>query len=77
MIGAIIEPSNIPNLNQSLFGSDNTLGNTKANSKNTTDTITAQRRIPSKFIKGYKLTIRNTNEKTMPKDFGDDFSAGI
>ena len=77
IIGAIIEPSNIPNLNQSLFGVDNILGNTKANSKNTTDTITAQKRIPSELIKGYKLTIRNTNEKTMPKDFGDDFSAGI
>ena len=76
-IGEIIFPKNIPNLNQSLFGVDNILGNTKANSKNTTDKISAQRRIPSELIKGYKPTIRNTNEKTMPKDFGDDFSAGI
>ena len=34
-IGAIIEPSSIPNLTQSLFGNDNTLGATKASNKNT------------------------------------------
>jgi hypothetical protein len=76
-IGAIIEPSNIPNLNQSLFGSDNTLGATKASNKNTTDTIKAQARTPSELIKGYKLTIRNTIENTMPKDFDEDSSVGI
>ena len=38
-MGAMIEPSNIPNLNQSLFGSDSALGIAKANNKNTADTI--------------------------------------
>ena len=42
-IGVTIEPSSIPNLNQSLFGNDNTLGTTKASNKNTADTIIAQR----------------------------------
>ena len=76
-IGAIIEPSNIPNLNQSLFGSDNTLGATKASNKNTADIANAQVRIPSELIRGYKLTSKNTTEKTMPKDFGEDCSVGM
>jgi len=65
-IGAMIEPSSMPNLNQSLFGNDNLLGAKKANNKNTTDTTNAQKRIPSELVKGYKLTIKNTIEKTMP-----------
>jgi len=73
-MGAMIEPSNIPNLNQSLFGSDSALGIAKANNKNTADTISAQRRTPSELVKGYKLTIKNTIEKTMPNDFGEDCS---
>ena len=33
--------------------------------------------MPSELIKGYKLAIKNTTEKTMPKDFGEDCSVGI
>ena len=73
----MIEPSNIPNLNQSLFGSDNTWGAIKANNKNTADTINAQARTLSELIKGYKATIRNTIEKTTPKDFGENCSVGM
>jgi len=69
-IGAIIEPSNMPNLNQSLFGNINTCGAVKANSKNIVDMIIAQKRMSSEFIKGYRLTIRNTTENSIPKDFG-------
>jgi hypothetical protein len=55
----------------------NVFGATKANNKKTADTINAQARTPSELIKGYKLTIRNTTEKTMPKDFGEDCSVGM
>ena len=70
-IGAIIEPSKMPNLNQSLFGRDNTLGTTKASNKNTADTIKAQTYSSSELVNGYSETIKNTIENTMPKDFGD------
>ena len=67
----------MPNLYQSLFGSDNTLGATNASNKNIADTINAQIRRSSELAKGYKATIRNTIEKTIPKDFGDDCSVGM
>ena len=73
----MIDPSNMPNLNQSLFGSANVFGAIKASNKNIADTANAQTRTPSELIKGYKLTIKNTTEKTMPKDFGEDCSVGI
>jgi len=73
----MIEPIIMPNLNQILFGNDNLLGAKKASNKNITDTTNAQNRIPSELIKGYKLTIKNTIEKTMPKDFGEEYSVGI
>jgi len=41
-IGAIIDPRKIPNLNQSLFGNVNTLGDIKASNKNTIDTTNDQ-----------------------------------
>jgi len=71
-IGAMIEPSNIPNLNHSLFGKANTLGATKASKKKTADIVNAQIRKPSELVKGYKATTKNTIENTMPKDFGED-----
>jgi uncharacterized lipoprotein YajG len=61
-------------LNQSLFGSDNVLGAIKANNKNIADMISAQIRKPSESINGYRATIKNTIEKTMPKDFSEDLS---
>jgi len=67
-IGAIIEPSSIPNLNQNLFGSDNVLGAIKANNKNIADMISAQIRNPSEFIIGYRATNKNTIENTIPND---------
>ena len=39
--------------------------------------IIAQRRISSELVKGYKATIKNTIEKTTPKDFGEDCSVGM
>ncbi len=38
------------------------------------DTTNAQIRRPSEFIKGYRATIKNTIEKTTPKDFSEDCS---
>jgi len=73
----MIEPRSIPNLNQSLFGSANIWDATKANNKNIADMIIAQRRISSELVKGYKATIKNTIEKTTPKDFGEDCSVGM
>ena len=74
MIGTTIEPISNPNLNQSLFGSTNTLGARKANKKKMIDTTNAQIRRLSEFIKGYRATIKNTIEKTTPKDFSEDRS---
>jgi len=76
-IGATIDPNNIPNLSQSLFGNDNTLGTKNASNKNTADTIKAQIYRSSEFTRGYRPTIRNTIEKTMPKDFGEDCSVAM
>jgi hypothetical protein len=45
--------------------------------RNIADTTNAQMRNPSKLIKGYKATVKNTIENTMPKDFGEDFLVGI
>jgi hypothetical protein len=38
------------------------------------DTTNAQIRRLSEFIKGYRATIKNTIEKTTPKDFSEDRS---
>ena len=76
-MGAIIEPSNNPNLNQSMFGMDNILGATKANNKNTNEVTNAQIRKPSEVINGYSAMIRKTIKKTMPKDFGEDRSVSV
>ena len=38
------------------------------------DTTNAQIRRLSEFIKGYRETIKNTIEKTTPKDFSEDRS---
>ncbi len=73
----MIEPSNMPSLNQSLFGITNVLGDIKANNKNTTDVIKAHRRILWESIKGYIETIKNTIENTIPKDFSEPCSVTI
>ena len=76
-MGAIIEPSNNPNLNQSMFGMDNVLGAIKANNKNTNDVTNAQIRNPSELVNGYSAMIKKTIKKTMPKDFGEDRSVSF
>ena len=73
----MIEPSSNPNLNQSLFGSTSILGARKANKKKMIDMIKAQIRRLSEFVKGYRATIKNTTEKTKPKDFSVDCSVEI
>ena len=73
----MIEPRISPNLNQNLFGTSNTLGNTIANKKKMVDITNAQIRNPSELIKGYKEMIKNTIEKTIPKDFDEGSSVGI
>ena len=70
----MIEPISNPNLNQSLFGNTNALGATKAKKKKMIDTTKDQIRISSELIKGYKVTIKNTIAKTIPKDFSEDCS---
>jgi hypothetical protein len=76
-IGAIIEPRNIPNLNQRLFGRDNILGAKRASINNKADNTIAQIRMPLELVKGYKATIKKTIEKTKPKDFSEDCSMEI
>jgi len=66
----------MPNLNQSLFGSANILGDRKASSKNIAATTNAQTRKSSELIKGYKPTIKNTIANTTPKDFSDLVQCG-
>ena len=73
-IGATIEPISNPNLNQSFFGSTNTFGARNASKKKMIETNNAQIRRPSELIKGYIATIKNTIEKTTPKDFSEDCS---
>ena len=73
----MIEPSSSPNLNQSLFGSTNMLGATKANKKKIVDTTNAQIRKPSELIKGYMETIKNTIDNKTPKDFSEDISVVV
>ena len=41
------------------------------------DTTNAQIRRPSELIKGYKEKIKNTIEKTTPKDVSEDCSLEI
>ena len=62
-IGAIIEPSNKPNLNHNLLGPDNVLGASSANNKKIPDTINAHRWKSLELISGYKATIKNTTER--------------
>ena len=50
----------MPNLNQSLFGSDSIWGAIKANNKNIADMIIAQRRISSELVKGNNATNKKT-----------------
>ena len=68
------DPKNRPNLNQMVLGNFNAEGNIYAKSKNIIDATKAQTRELSELIKGYTPTIKNTNEKTTPKDFGEDGS---
>jgi len=77
IIGLIIEPINIPNLNQSLFGVTSTFGADKANTKNKIDTINPQMRTPSELTTGYRAIIKNKIENTMPNDFGWDCSIDV
>ena len=51
------------------------LGAIKANSKNIIDTVNAQKCKPSESINGYRDTIKNTIENTMPNDFGEECPA--
>ena len=74
MIGTTIEPISNPNLNQSLFGITKILGARKANKKKMMETTSAKTRRLSEFIKGYRAIIKNTIEKTIPKDFSEDCS---
>ena len=73
----MIEPRNMPNLNQSLLGSINTLGVKNANNNNAIDTANAQIYNLSEVVNGYREIIKNTIENTMPKDFGEGCSVEI
>ena len=70
----MIEPSINPNLNQILFGYTSNFDKNKATNKNTKDKINAQILSPSELIIGYRDMIKNTIEKTKPKDFSEDIS---
>tara|TARA_B100000787_G_scaffold124185_1_gene93536 strand:+ start:153 stop:386 length:234 start_codon:yes stop_codon:yes gene_type:complete len=72
---ATIEPISNPSLNQILFGNTSILGARKANKKKMIDVTNAQIRRPSELVKsGNKEMIKNTIEKTTPKDFSEDCS---
>ena len=71
--GAMIEPRNKPNLNQSLFGNTNIFGNKIADTRNINEIIKAKKLIDEETVNGYMAIIKNTNEKTKPKDFSEPF----
>ena len=67
IIGEIIFPKNIPNLNQSLFKGVKILESSKPNAKKIKETIIDHILICSLFVMGYKAIIKNTTKKTIPK----------
>ena len=76
-IGEIIEPSNIPNLNQSLFNDDNDFGTTRARKRNIPDIIKAQILMLLLLISGYREIIKKNIENTTPKDLGEEWSISL
>ncbi len=73
----MIDPSNIPNLNQSLFNNDNDFGATKARKRKSTDRIKAQIWMPLLLVRGYKEIIKKNIENTTPKDLGEECSISL
>ena len=65
--GDTIFPNKIPNLNQSLFNGVSIFEFSKPKARKINEIINDQILILSLFIKGYKLTIKNTMKKTKPK----------
>ena len=67
MIGVIILPKNIPNLNQSLFNGVSNLDFNKPKIKKIAEIISAQSLISWSLNKGYKAIRKKIIKKTMPK----------
>ena len=67
IIGAIILPINIPNLNQILFKGVNSFEFINPNTKKIKDTIKDQYLIVSPLNNGHKAIIKNIKKKTIPK----------
>jgi len=67
IIGEIIFPNNIPNLNQSLFKGFKILEFIKPNIRKIKDTIKDHIMIFPLEISGYKAINKNTIKKTIPK----------
>ena len=67
IIGDIIFPKNIPNLNQSLFKGVKILEFNKPKIKNMKEIIIDHILISPLIIKGYKAISKNTTKKTIPK----------
>ena len=67
MIGDIIFPKKIPNLNQSLFKGVSICEFINPKTKKIKDTINDQSLMSLLLIKGYKAIIKKTTKKTIPK----------
>jgi hypothetical protein len=67
IIGDIIFPRYIPNLNQSLFNEVRIFELNKPRTKNIKEIINDQTLISLLYVKGYKDISRKTIKKTIPK----------
>ena len=67
IIGDIILPINIPNLNQSLFKGDKILELNKPNTRKINEINTDHILISPLLSNGYKAISKNTTKKTIPK----------
>tara|TARA_Y100000591_G_scaffold23539_1_gene17313 strand:+ start:339 stop:578 length:240 start_codon:yes stop_codon:yes gene_type:complete len=67
IIGETTFPKNIPNLNHSLFKGVNILELVNPRIKKNIEIIKDQSLTSLSFVKGYKVIIKKTIKKTMPK----------
>ena len=72
IIGEIMEPNKIPNLNHSLFSGVNNLELRMPREKKVIDKANDHNLISSAFFKGHKAIIKNTAKNTNPKLLFDE-----
>ena len=72
-IGEMTAPNNTPNLNHSLFGTDNKVGAKYARKKKKREMIMDQMKILLPCVKGYREISMKTIKNTIPKLRSDPF----